>query len=103
MLTDPTAVSPAARVALDRFETAFENARSEGHAGRRIYGGELLRRAKEALPATDFALLDLVVGRGRTFADIAQRTGRKAHDLRLQFAGAAERLARHFESVAEAP
>jgi hypothetical protein len=88
-------------LAVGRYARAFEDAQSETHAPTRIRGGERLRSSRAVLTQQERAILDMMAGRGRRLADLADLTGRSTDELWALYAGAASKLALHFEAVAE--
>lgn len=98
---EPTTLSLAGQVAVKRYVQATEDAKCETNPHRRVRGHEILRRIT-SLSVQELAILNQVAVRGVGFGQLALKTGRRTHDLRVMFASAGERLARHFETVAAA-
>ena len=82
--------------ALKRYAADFERARRPSF--KRIEAEQALRAARAALPETQFAVIDLIAGRGKSVADLATLSGRKPMDLHNLLSRGASNLARHYEA-----
>lgn len=96
----PRALSLIQQEASEAYRGAYEAARSERSATRRLRGSETLRLAKAALTPMDIAILDMLAGKGVELRDLAQRTGRKPDQLWSLYQTATTNLARHLEAAA---
>ncbi len=83
--------------AAQKYAEQTERAQVHRSAEKRVMAGEQLRKAKALLTPQQVAILDMVLIKGRTIAQLAQSTGRPAADLEALFLQSCDRLAQRPE------
>lgn len=94
-------LTPWQRGALQRFARDFERSKA-------IFPGAVEARqdvaaARAALKPDQYAVVEMVAGRGRTITRLAADTGRASADLDNLLSQAAHMLARHYEAEGAEP
>lgn len=95
------ALTPWQVAALRRYARDFERSRRQ-HVSR-MEAVDALQAVKRVLKPDQFAIVDMVAGRGLTVSDLALKTGRRAADLATLLSQAATRLGHHYEAEGAAP
>lgn len=94
---DNLTLSFAQAEAMKRFNRDAERSTST-HSEKRLDARQSLEQAKAAIGAREFAILDLVVLRGRSIAVLSSQSGQSVHQLEQLLKQAANGLADHYQT-----